>query len=144
MDGPGRTGAMNEGRGGVRLVPGLAVRAGQTIAGKYRVEELLGSGASGVIISARNVHLREQVTLKILASYTDGQEALMERRLAKARLASRLKSVHVARIVDIGVTDDGMPYVATEALEGRTLEAELDERGPIDVAEADALGARGV
>jgi serine/threonine protein kinase len=129
-----RKGARNQ--GGVRLVPGLAVRAGQTIAGKYRVEELLGAGASGVVISARNIHLREQVTLKILASYTDGQEELVQRRLKKARLASRLQSAHVARIVDIGVTEDGMPYVATESLEGVTLEEELAERGQLSVEEA--------
>lgn len=132
-----RKGTRSQGGGrGLRLVPGLAVRAGQTIAGKYRVEELLGAGASGVVISARNIHLREPVVLKILASYTDGQEEVTERRLAKARLASRLQSAHVARIVDIGVTDDGMPYVATEALEGVTLEHELAERGQVSIEEA--------
>ena len=135
MAGLVRKGRMNEG-GGVRLVPGLAVRAGQTIAGKYRVEDLIGRGASGVVISARNIHLREQVTLKILASYTDDQDELVKRRLKKARLASGLKSAHVARIVDIGFTEDGMPYVATESLEGRTLEAELAERGALPVEEA--------
>lgn len=126
---------MNQGGRGVRLVPGLAVRAGQTI-GRYRVEELLGAGASGVVISARNVHLRERVTLKILASYTDDQDELVQRRLAKARLASRLMSAHVARIVDIGLTDDGMPYVATEWLHGKTLETELEQRGRLEVEEA--------
>ena len=117
-------------------MPGLDVRAGQTIAGKYRVKELLGHGPSGVVLAARNVHLREQVVLKILASYTDGQEELLQRRLKKARIASRLKSEHVARIVDIGVTADGMSYVATEALDGTTLEAELAERGMLPVEEA--------
>lgn len=136
MAGLVRKGAMNQDGRGVRLVPGLAVRAGQTIAGKYRVEELLGSGASGVVLSARNIHLREAVTLKILASYTDGQEELLQRRLRKARQAARLQSKHVARIIDIGVTEDGMPYVATEALAGSTLEVELAERGRLEVEEA--------
>jgi eukaryotic-like serine/threonine-protein kinase len=129
----GRTRA---GGGGARLIPGLAVRAGQTLAGKYRVEELLGSGASGIVLSARNIHLRERVTLKLLASYTDGQEKVTARRLAKARLASRLRGAHVARIVDIGATEDGMPYVATQLLDGTTLEAELAERGRLEVDEA--------
>ena len=136
MGGIVRKGGMDGGRGGVRLVPGLAVRAGQTIAGKYRVEELLGSGASGIVISARNIHLRQPVVLKILASYTDGQEELLQRRLTKARLAARLQSSHVARIVDIGMTEDAMPYVATECLEGTTLEVELEERGHLPVDEA--------
>src|SRR3954449_10745189 len=86
--------------GGPRLVPGLAVRAGQAIAGKYRVEELLGAGASGIVISALHTPPREPVVLKILASYTDGQEELLQRRLRKARLAADLQSRHVARIVD--------------------------------------------
>jgi serine/threonine protein kinase len=136
MAGLVRKGAMNKRGGGIRLVPGLDVRAGQTIAGKYRVEELIGYGPSGVVLSARNVHLREQITLKILASYTDGQEELLQRRLKKARIAARLQSAHVARIVDIGVTEDGMPYVATEALDGMTLESELADRGTLSVEEA--------
>jgi len=122
--------------GGVRLVPGLTVRAGQTVAGKYRVEELLGSDASGVTLSARNVHLREPVLLKILASYTDGQAEQLERRMVKARIASRLKSPHAARVLDIGTTEDGMPYLVYEALSGKTLEEELAERGPLPVADA--------
>ena len=97
-----RKGAMKSGRPeGVRLVPGLDVRAGQTIAGRYRVEELLGSGASGVVFSARNVLLREQVTLKILASYTEGHEERAEAspregtpRVAPAELARRAHRRH--------------------------------------------------
>lgn len=122
--------------GGVRLVPGLAVRAGQMVAAKYRVEELLGSDATGVTLAARNVLVREPVLLKILASYTDGQTEQLERRLAKARIATRLKSTHVARVLDIGTTEDGMPYLAYEALTGNTLEEELAERGPLPVADA--------
>ena len=138
MDGMVRKGAIQERKTtkGVRLVPGLDVCVGQTIAGRYRIEELLGAGASGVVFSARSGLLREQVTLKILASYTEGHEELLERRLAKARHAARLGSTHVSRILDIGITEHGMPYVATEALRGHTLEAELAERGRLPVEEA--------
>lgn len=124
------------GPGGIRLVPGLALRAGHTIAGKYRVEELIGSGASGVVVAARNVHLRERVAIKMYASYTDGQEALLRRRVEKARLASTLRGPHVARIVEIGVTEDAIPYVATEWLEGATLDAELADRERLPIEEA--------
>ena len=130
-----RSSARRHEGGGVRLVPGL-VRAGQILAGRYRVEELLGSGASGVVLAAINIHLRQRVTLKLLASYTHSQEEQLERRLAKARLASRLRGSHVARIVDIGVTEDEMPYIATELLEGNTLAVELARGERVDVAEA--------
>jgi len=131
-----RSGLPRAAGGGVWLVPGLTVRAGHTVAGKYRVEELLRSDASGVTLAARDVHLREPVLLRILASYTEGQAEQLERRLKKARIATGLKSPHVARIVDIGTTEDGMPFFAYEALDGNTLEEELAERGPLPVADA--------
>jgi serine/threonine protein kinase len=130
--------------GGARLVPGMAVRAGQVIAGKYRVEELLGAGAAGIVVAAKHIHLRERVTLKILAAYTDQQEELLAKRVAKARLAARLSGEHAAKILDIGTTEDGQPFVATEHLEGTTLDAEVAQRGgrvPVDVAVRWALQA---
>lgn len=123
--------------GGALLVPGLAIRAGQVLAGRYRVEELLGAGSGGMVVAARQVHLREPVTLKILAAFNEAQEDLLERRLEKARAAARLRGEHVARVKDIGVTEHGLPYVASERLEGSTLDAELEARGGrLPVAEA--------
>ncbi len=116
-------------RGPARLVPGLGVRAGQVLAGKYRVEELLGAGGSGAVFGAHHIHLRQAVTLKILAAYNDAQDDVVEKRVAKARQAARLRGEHVARILDIGTTEDGLPFVATERLAGRTLDAELAARG---------------
>lgn len=120
----------------MQLVPGLSVRAGQLIAARYRVDELLGSGPSGVVLAAKHVIFRSEVTLKILAAYTDSQSEVVDRRIAKARRATRLQGPHVARILDIGLTDDAMPYVASERLRGVTLQEELATRGRLPVEEA--------
>ena len=120
----------------VSAIPGLAAGADPTIVGRYRVEELLRSGASGVVAAARHVHLHAPVMLTILASYTDQQEAVVQGELQRARLAARLQGPHIARVVDIGETAEGMRYIATERLEGKTLEAELAERGRLSPEEA--------
>jgi eukaryotic-like serine/threonine-protein kinase len=114
----------------------MPVRAGQVIAGKYRVDELLGAGASGMVVAAKHLWLRYSVSLKILAAYTDGQIEGLQRQVNRARVAARLRGPHIARIRDIGITQDKMPYVATERLEGRTLEAELAEKTRLPIAEA--------
>ncbi|HEY8073067.1 MAG TPA: serine/threonine-protein kinase [Labilithrix sp.] len=106
-------------------MPGLDVRAGHIVAGRYRIEERLGTGASGIVLSARHIHMNQAVTLKILAAFTDGQDAVLERRLKKTHAAARLRGDHVARILDVGTTEAGLPYVATERLVGRTLAEEL-------------------
>lgn len=131
----------NAKNGGVQLAPGVPVRAGQVISGKYRVEELLGCSATAIVVTARHVHLRHAVTLKILTAYTDEQLDLVKRQVRKARIASRLRGDHVARILDIGTTEDGMPFIATERLDGHTLASELESRGGrLPIEEALQLG----
>lgn len=131
----------NAKNGGVQLAPGVPIRAGQVISGKYRVEELLGCSATAIVVTARHVHVRNAVTLKMLTAYSDEQADLVKRQVRKARIASRLRGEHVARIVDIGTTEDGMPYIATERLDGHTLSSELESRGGrLPIEEALQLG----
>lgn len=131
----------NAKNGGAQLAPGVPVRAGQVISGKYRVEELLGCSATAIVVTARHVHLRHAVTLKILTAYSDEQDDLVKRQVRKARVASRLRGKHVARIADIGTTEDGMPFIATERLDGHTLANELESRGGrLPIEEALQLG----
>ncbi len=117
------------------LVPGLKVK-GDTIAGRYRVEKVLGVGASGFVVAARHVYLRRHATLKILASTTSAHQKAQRRRLALAHAAASLRSPYIARITDTGFTEDGMPFIATERLEGTTLASELASRERLPAPEA--------
>lgn len=126
----------SNGGAGPRLVPGLELRRGQVVAGKYRIEDLLGSQASGVVVRALHLPLRRTVALKIMAAYTSEQTEAVSRRVARARVASHFRGDNVARILDIGVTDDGSAYIASEYLEGMSLKAELAARGSLAVEEA--------
>lgn len=118
------------------LVPGLGLRVGQVVAARYRVDGLVRCTASTVTLNAHHIHLREPVLLELLAAYGESDRAQCEARIAKARVAARFRSAHVPRIVDIGTTEDGMPYVATARLDGPTLEDELASRGRLPYEEA--------
>ncbi|MBN9166607.1 MAG: serine/threonine protein kinase, partial [Myxococcales bacterium] len=117
------------------VVPGLNIEGG-TIAGRYRVEELLGAGSSGFVVTARHVYLRRRVTLKLLSSTTSQHQEAQRRHLVAAHQAAALRGRHVAKIVDTGFAENGMPFIATERLEGRTLAEELAERHELPPAEA--------
>ncbi len=117
------------------IVPGFKIK-GDTIAGRYRVEKLLGAGSSGFVVSARHVYLRRRVTLKILTSTTKAHGQAQRRHLALAHRAAALRGLHIARIVDTGFTEDGHPFIATERLEGRTLADELTLRTHVPAAAA--------
>lgn len=110
-----------------------ATAEGTTIAGKYRIEERLGQGGMGIIVAARHLELGKRVALKLLSS---GKTSDAPRLLREAKAASRLESEHVARVLDVGRTDDGTPYIVMEYLPGNDLARHLSQHGPlaIDVA----------
>jgi len=112
------------------------VREGEVLAGKYRVERVLGVGGMGVVVAATHLDLLEPRALKfMLPTALDNAEAV-ERFLREARAAARLRSEHVAKVHDVGRLDNGAPYMVMEYLAGADLGAVLKQRGPLPAHEA--------
>jgi serine/threonine-protein kinase len=110
----------------------LSLSEGEIIAGKYRVDGVIGDGGMGVVIAATHVELEQRVAIKALREV--GSEALARFR-REGRLVVQLKSPHVARVFDVGELDDGTPYLVMERLEGEDLRLML-RRGPLSVGDA--------
>ncbi len=96
------------------------VEPGQVLAGKFRVERVVGRGGMGVVIEATNLQLDQKVALKLLASGAEDPVAV-ERFSNEARAAARLRSEHVARVYDVGKDTLHGPFIVMELLEGKTL-----------------------
>jgi serine/threonine-protein kinase len=109
---------------------------GTVLAGKYRVERVLGEGGMGIVVAARHTQLDQRVAVKFMRTEALGQGDGIDRFLREARAAARLEGEHVVRVTDIGTLDDGAPYIVMEYLDGRDLGSVLAERGRIPVAEA--------
>ncbi len=109
---------------------------GQILAGKYRVERVLGVGGMGVVVAATHVHLDERVAIKFLLPEALESQDTIARFAREARAAVKIKNEHVARVSDVGALEDGSPYMVMEYLDGRDLSAVLLERGPLPVPEA--------
>lgn len=107
---------------------------GATVAGKYRLEELLGQGGMGVVYGARHLVLQQPVAIKFLRS-DSGFSSARARFLREAQSAARLTSEHVARVLDVDATEDGAPYIVMERLFGTDLHAALRARGPLPLAD---------
>jgi serine/threonine-protein kinase len=112
------------------------VKPGEVLAGKYQVERVLGEGGMGVVVAARHLHLEQIVALKFLRPGSVTRQDMLDRFAREARNAVRLRSEHVARIMDVGTLDSGSPYIVMEYLEGSDLASVLSQRGrlPIPVA----------
>lgn len=119
------------------LPPGsVSVAPGDVLAGKYRVERILGVGGMGIVVAATHLQLDQRVALKFMLAQGMKQGPLVERFTREARAAVRLKSDHVARVLDVGVLETGSPYMVMEYLEGDDLGNVLEKRGPLGIEAA--------
>src|SRR4051812_28117585 len=73
----------------------------------------------GVVFSAMHLQLNQRVAIKLLLEGATAE--VTERFLREARAAVRLKSEHVARVIDVGELPNGAPYMVMEHLEGNDL-----------------------
>ncbi|MEZ4371737.1 MAG: serine/threonine-protein kinase [Polyangiaceae bacterium] len=112
------------------------VKEGDILAGKYRVERVLGEGGMGVVVSAWHTELDQRVAMKFLLPELAERGDAAERFRREARAAVKIKSEHVARVVDVGTLEVGVPYMVMEFLEGHDLSEELTRRGTLEVEEA--------
>src|SRR5689334_6553526 len=112
------------------------VLPGQMLAGKYRVERILGTGGMGVVVAAKHVELNILVAIKFLLPHVLSNQTAVARFAREARAAVRIKSEHVARVSDVGTLESGAPYMVMEYLDGGDLSAWLKERGALPVEQA--------
>lgn len=115
---------------------GTEVAPGQILAGKYRIDRILGRGGMGVVVQATHLALDERVALKFLLPEALENAEAVRRFEREARAAVKIKSEHVARVIDVGTLETGSPYMVMEYLSGVDLAQYLERSGPLSISEA--------
>jgi serine/threonine protein kinase len=112
------------------------VQVGDVIAGKYRVERVLGRGAMGMVVAAMHLTLLELRAIKFMLPQALTDVQAVERFLREMRATVGLKSIHVAKVYDAGRLPTGAPYIVMEYLEGIDLGRMVRRYGPLSVPDA--------
>lgn len=108
---------------------------GRVVAGRYRLEALLGEGGMGVVYRARHVLIDRVVALKLIRPDLRGETHLRAWMLREARAANRVDHAHIVDIHDVGETEDGELYLVMEYLTGTALSSAV-AKGPMPIARA--------
>jgi serine/threonine protein kinase len=116
-----------DGRG--RMEPGTV------LADKYRVGHVLGRGGMGMVAFADHLQLMQPVAIKFLHPLIGHDADAIARLLREAQATARLRSEHVARVLDVGALPGGTPFIVMEHLEGQDV-ATLLRAGPLAAATA--------
>ncbi len=107
--------------------------AGELIADRYRVTEVIGRGGFGAVYRAVHTGTRQPVALKLLhvrdAAAGGFDEVDARRFFREAEITASLRHPNTVRVFDLGQTERGALYLAMELLEGQTLEARLRKFG---------------
>ena len=109
------------------------------VGGRYRVQSLLGRGATSTVHRAHDEHRERPVALKVMHR---GPAADREMRAARftrqAELASRVRHSGLVEHYDAATTGDDT-YVVTELVVGESLAARVGRDGAIDLSVATRL-----
>jgi hypothetical protein len=116
---------------------------GRLVAGRYRLESVIGRGGMGVVWRARDTLLARQVAVKELLwppDFTREERQIACRRTTReAQMAARLTHPSIVRVYDI-VEEDGQPWIVMELLPYQSLRDLVREDGPLAPARAARVG----
>jgi serine/threonine protein kinase len=133
-----KSGPSVEGPGEGPVLHSLAdeLQPGAIVEGKYQVEHVLGRGGMGIVVAATHLTLRERVALKFLLVRDDSADDFAARFKREAQVSARLRSEHVARVIDVGMWQGRAMYMVMEFLAGTDLRKLLRAQGPLSVETA--------
>ena len=118
-----------------------AVRPGDTL-GRYEIGEELGEGGMATVFRARDKELRRDVAVKVLFPHLARRPDVVRRFHREARAAAGLEHKNILRIYDVGGAEgDDPPFIVMEMIRGRTLLAEIEQRGAMFAEVAASIGA---
>ena len=97
--------------------------------GKYRLVKRIGKGGMGEVFLAERAdgEVDMQVAIKVVRGGFGSEESL-ERFRYERQILAKLKHPNIATLYDVGITSNGLPYLAMEYLEGKPLDTFCDER----------------
>ncbi len=105
---------------------------GQTVAGKFRLLEIIGEGGMGVVYLAEHSLIEKRIALKVLRAEYSAKPDLVARFQQEAISASRIKHPNVLDVFDFGQLEDGCFFLAMEHLQGHDLATELTQTGVVN------------
>jgi serine/threonine protein kinase len=109
---------------------------GQTLAGKYRIEERLSEGGMGTVYRGTHVLMDKTVAIKVLRPSLAADEKIVARFSREARAASRISHPHALSVTDFGEAENGVVFLVMEYLSGSTLKEIIRREGPMQLPRA--------
>ncbi len=107
---------------------------GTTLEGRYYIEEILGTGGTSVVYKAKQLRFNRYVAIKMMKIQFEKNAVHRERFEREIASLSTLSHPNIVSVYDYTVGPDDQPCVVMDFLKGRSLEALINEDGPLDIS----------
>jgi len=101
---------------------------GTVLAGRYRLDSLIGGGSFGTVFRARHLELDRDVAVKVLVTSAGTDPEALARFRREGASACRVQHPNAVAVLDFAVNQGGVAYLVMELLQGHSLEKELEEK----------------
>jgi serine/threonine-protein kinase len=105
---------------------------GVELAGRYQIERVIEKGGAGIIYYAQHAGLEKPAAVKVLSAAWSTDDTAVERFQREARAASQVGHRNIVDVYDMGVLDDGRPWLVMQWLDGQELGDLLEQEGVLD------------
>jgi hypothetical protein len=105
----------------------------------YEILEVIGRGAMGIVLRARDTKLERIVAIKVLAPMLAISAPARQRFVREARAAAAISHDNVIAIYAVE-DDSAQPYLVMQFIDGPTLQAKLERTGPLPTSEVLRIG----
>lgn len=116
-------------------------RVGSVLDGRFELKRLIGVGAAGAVYEAHHRYTERLVAVKVLHAQLLESREHVARFLREVRAMSALNHPNIAALLDAGRSEDDVPYMVTEFLEGSDM-ADLMDEGALPRAHVFEIGAQ--
>ena len=117
---------------------------GTMIAGRYRLDAVIGRGGMSTVYKAFDTVLERPVAIKLMHREIATDSDQLERFRREARSVAQLNHPHVVSVIDAGeepspdgeIPPLGAPYIVLEYVDGETLKGLIRRNGPLEIPQA--------
>ncbi|HEY9719021.1 MAG TPA: serine/threonine-protein kinase [Trichormus sp.] len=115
---------------------------GHILGGKYQVLARIGQGGMGAVYRVRQVFFNRDMALKMLDSARVADAVQLRRFQQEGIAANSLNHPSLVRVHDVGLLDNGQPYLVMDLVEGETLADYLKRNGPMPLKDISSVFAQ--
>jgi serine/threonine-protein kinase len=118
------------------VAPERVDRTGQVIGRRFRLDAPIGKGAMADVYRALDLGTSMYVAIKILRGSLEADPSAVHRFAREAEVQEQIRHHNVAALLDVGLTDEGQPFLALELLRGKTLRGVIKQERRVEVRRA--------